>query len=107
MSTRNPLIPTSCTEANVALDRRLRGEHSGMSLKSYKILKSLVVSLAVLAFAAAMILAGGADPTLTAVAALALVAVLNGIELSEYLDAVASIQEARALQAQDDDSADE
>ncbi len=100
MSIRNYLQPESWQSVSVP-DPVPRTGSSHMSLKSYKILKATVLSLAVLAFGFLMV-RSGANPDLALVLTVALLAGMNGIELREYLNAVAEAAAAAAANASGD-----
>lgn len=81
MSTEH--FPSTTAEYNAALDRRL-SRIAHMNLKRWKIIKSTLLSMAVLGFAAYSIFEG-ADPTTVAVPALIISALIAGVEWSELL----------------------
>lgn len=66
-----------------------------MDLKSYKILKNGALSLALLAFGVYLI-GEGVEPTLVASTILPIIALLNGLELSELYAAWAEIKKTQA-----------
>ena len=100
MSIRNYLRPESWQSAS-APDPVPRTGSSHMSLKSYKILKATVLSLGVFAYGLFMV-RSGANPDLALILTVALLAGINGIELREYLNAVAEAAAAAAANASGD-----
>ncbi len=91
-------VPEDVCDLNIRLDQRLR-RVSSMNLKTWKLLKAGVSTVAVLLFSAWSI-AEGADPTTTGLVALLVVAALNGIDVAELLSVWA---EVRAARPRDDD----
>lgn len=94
-------VPSSVTDANVELDQQLRDAYHHMNLKTYKAVKNGILSFVLLGFAYVLVLEG-ADPTLVFTGTLAVVTLLNGIELAEFLDAWAEVRTAQANREDDD-----
>jgi len=78
-------VPQDATDANCRLASRLEGSFR-MSLRAYKLVKSVIVSAFVLAIGTYAIVEGG-DPTTLGLATVAGQLVINGWELSEWLAA--------------------
>jgi hypothetical protein len=93
MSDRHPshLIPEPVRAYNIRLDSALRTYSPTVNLRKWKLARGLVVTVAVVAFATFAILRG-AEPTTTALFALVLVALLNGIDLAELVSVWAEIR---------------
>lgn len=98
------LVPVAATAHNLGLDRAFQQHH--MNLKTWKLIKALLVSLGVFGVSVFSILQG-ADPTVTAVVAIATVALLNGIEAAELAAAMAEVQAGRGGSTSDGGSDDE
>ncbi|MEE6210835.1 hypothetical protein U3A55_11820 [Salarchaeum sp. III] len=94
MSTKHDTVQKYCPDtvraSNLALDQWLQS-HAHMNLRTYKALKVgfISVSIIILAFYA---IANGASPGPTFWVAVAGLAVLNGIEVSELLATYAELQ---------------
>ena len=102
MSTNHPTrIPRSVTDANVQLDQQLRDAYTAMDLKTYKLVKNGVLSIAIIGFGVFLVLEG-ANPDAVFAGTVLLLCMLNGIELAEFLDAWAEVRTAQA-QSQEDD----
>jgi hypothetical protein len=92
MSTKRPhIVPEPVRKFNVRLDRALRDLSPNVNLRKWKLARGLVVTVAVVAFATFAILRG-AEPTTTALFALVLVALLNGIDLAELVSVWAEVR---------------
>jgi hypothetical protein len=83
MSLKQAHFPETTDEYNKRLDTVLH-RIKYMNIKRWKILKSIVLSIAVLLFAGYAI-QNGADATTVAVPAIITAGLIAGIELSEYL----------------------
>jgi hypothetical protein len=101
MSTDSVRFPETTAEYNVRLARRLqRIPH--MTLRRWKVLKSALLSFAVLIFAAFAILQG-ADPTAVALPAIITAALVAGVEWSELVAVWAETQAEYRERQEDDD----
>jgi hypothetical protein len=94
------IVPATVTAHNRRLEARL--QMSGLSLKTWKVLKALLISVAVLSFAGLTILEG-AEPTTVGVIALLLVAMINGIDVVEVVAVLADVRQ-ETQQSTDDES---
>lgn len=81
MSTDTKRLPSTTAEYNDRLDDYLR-QFAHMSLRRWKLIKTVLLSLAVLLFGAYSIESGG-DPTTVAYAALGVAALIAGVEVGE------------------------
>lgn len=100
MSTKSDtIVPPCATDANVQLDNRLRDAWN-MNLKTYKAIKNSLLSLVLIAFGWFLVLEG-ADPTLVFSGTLAVVALLNGIEFAEFVDAWSEVRQAQLRDDED------
>jgi len=68
-----------------------------MTLTQFKVVKNLLLSGVILAFSW-LLVTEGAEPTLVGVAALSLVAVLNGVDLAEWYAVWGEVQRERIKQ---------
>lgn len=87
MSTKAPtLIPTAQTRANLDLAMRLASRYENMDLKTYKALKIGVLSVSVIGYAVFSV-QQGADPNVVFTGTVLLLAILNGVEVTELASA--------------------
>jgi hypothetical protein len=92
MAQRQPtLVPQAVRRWNIRLDACLRHHWDNVNLRKWKLARAGVVTVAVFAFATYAI-AEGAEPTTTALFALVMVALLNGIDLAELLSVWAEVR---------------
>ena len=99
MSTKH-CFPKSKPQYNARLAQRL-DRIPGMSLKRWKLFRSILLPMAVLLFTAFTILQG-ADPTAVTIPAIITAALVAGIEIHELVAVWAETQ-ARYRSRQDDD----
>jgi len=97
---RRRLVPEAVCVWNIQLDRRLRPY--SVNLTKWKLIRAVIVTVAVMGFSVFAI-SEGAEPTTTALLALLLVGLLNGIDLAELVSVWAEIQ----LNGQDGQNDDE
>lgn len=81
MAAKTHNLPSTTAEYNARLDDFLR-TYANMSLRRWKLFKTVLLSLAVLIFGGYAIESGG-DPTTVAYAALGVAALIAGVEVGE------------------------
>jgi|GEM_PF-2244793 len=84
-------VPTEVVRQNRLLDARLRERWPPMNLKAWKVLKNLVVSLAIVGFGIFSVVEG-ADPLRVFSLGIVVLGLVNGMELSEFYAAWAQVQ---------------
>jgi len=92
------VIPAAVTVHNRSLDHDLRPT---MDLKRWKLLKGLLTTLGILAFAGYAI-ESGAEPTTVATLSLLLAGLINGVDLVELAAVWADVREEHKDPREDD-----
>jgi hypothetical protein len=101
MATKSP-VPSDVTEQNRALDRVLR-RHPPMTLKKWKFLKQVVVSIAIIGMGVVAIYEG-ADPLIIGFSAIVAAGAVAGMEMSEFWAAYSDVRTAQSEQTDSNDS---
>jgi len=89
--TTSSTVPDAVTRQNCAVDHYLRNRWPPMNLKTWKVLKNLVISIAIVGFGVFAI-GEGADPMHVFSLGIIVLGLVNGMELSEFYAAWAEVQ---------------
>jgi len=107
MSTKNTssTVPESVTRQNCRIDHYLRERWPPMNLKTWKVLKNLVISVAIVGFGVIAI-DEGANPMHVFSLGIIVLGLVNGMELGEFYAAWADVQSTNENNStsSDDDS---
>jgi len=96
MSTKKTsIVPDAVTRQNCAVDHYIKTRWAPMNLKTWKVLKNLVVSIGIIGFAIFAI-GEGADALQVFSLAIIVLGLVNGMELSEFYAAWAEVQASDA-----------